>query len=202
MTNEEFIKSVSLEGEEWRDVVGYDYDYFISSYGRVIVGNKSWLDKNGVLHKRKPKILNPYINNWGYKVTAFVKNSKYVDIRIHRLVSLYFIPNPNNYPCIDHIDRNKTNNHYKNLKWCTQSMNMSNPLTKEAMSKAKSIPVVGISESGEVVLYKSAASTKKDGFMPSSVTKVCNGKSNKHRGYVFYYLSDYESLTKKVKERT
>ena len=36
MTNEEFIKSVSLEGEEWRDVVGYEGYYMISSYGRLL----------------------------------------------------------------------------------------------------------------------------------------------------------------------
>ena len=35
MTNEEFIKSVSLEGELWKDVVGYEGKYFISNFGRV-----------------------------------------------------------------------------------------------------------------------------------------------------------------------
>lgn len=196
MTNEEFIRSISFEGEEWRDVVGYDYDYFISSMGRLVVGNKHWIDKNGILHKRAPKLLRPHINSFGYKVSAFIKNSKRVDVKIHKLVALYFIPNPNNYQSIDHIDRNKTNNHVFNLRWCNQSMNMSNPLTKLAMSKAKSIPIVGISPNGKFVFYKSASATSKDGFSPTSVTKVCKGKNQTHNGYRFMYLSEYETLIK------
>lgn len=35
MTNEEFIKSISKEGEEWRDVVGFEGIYIISNYGRA-----------------------------------------------------------------------------------------------------------------------------------------------------------------------
>ena len=36
MTNEEFIKSISLEGEIWKDVIGYEETYMVSSYGRVV----------------------------------------------------------------------------------------------------------------------------------------------------------------------
>lgn len=36
MTNEEFIKSISLEGEIWKDVIGYEGLYMVSSFGRVI----------------------------------------------------------------------------------------------------------------------------------------------------------------------
>ena len=36
MTNEEFIESIRLEGEEWRDVVGYEKLYMVSSLGRIV----------------------------------------------------------------------------------------------------------------------------------------------------------------------
>ena len=49
--------------------------------------------------------------------------------RVHRLIALAFHPNENNYPVIDHIDRNKSNNKPSNLRWCTQKMNADN--TKE-----------------------------------------------------------------------
>lgn len=42
---------------------------------------------------------------------------------IHRLVALFYIPNPDNLPCINHIDGNKKNNHVDNLEWCTYSHN-------------------------------------------------------------------------------
>lgn len=56
---------------------------------------------------------------------------------MHRLVATAFIPNPNNYPCIDHIDTIKTNNHYLNLRWCTNSMNHLNPITRKRNSLSK-----------------------------------------------------------------
>lgn len=44
-------------------------------------------------------------------------------IYIHRLVALHFIENPENKPYVDHIDRDRTNNHVSNLRWATNSEN-------------------------------------------------------------------------------
>lgn len=45
------------------------------------------------------------------------------NMKVHRLVALHFIENPDNKPCVDHIDRDKTNNHVSNLRWATNSEN-------------------------------------------------------------------------------
>ncbi len=49
---------------------------------------------------------------------------------VHRLVAKAFIPNPNNYPCVNHKDENKSNNHADNLEWCTYKYNVQYSLKR------------------------------------------------------------------------
>lgn len=62
-------------------------------------------------------------NRDGYKVVALYKNNKSTAKTVHRLVALAFIPNPENKPCVNHIDGNKQNNNIENLEWVTYSEN-------------------------------------------------------------------------------
>ncbi len=76
-----------------------------------------------VFSKKSRKILKPYTNGQGY---MRVKLTNQKDMYIHRLVALHYIPNPHNYPEVDHIDRNRTNNDISNLRWADHSMNQQN----------------------------------------------------------------------------
>ena len=83
-----------------------DENYSISSDGRVY-------------SKRKNMFLKPYRNTKKYMcVDIYKKNT-----RVHRLVAENFIPNPNNYEQVNHIDGNKENNDVSNLEWCSNRMN-------------------------------------------------------------------------------
>lgn len=62
-------------------------------------------------------------NGNGYKFVVLRINKKSVVRYVHRLVGEHFIPNPDGYPEINHIDHNKANNHVSNLEWCTRQMN-------------------------------------------------------------------------------
>ena len=69
------------------------------------------------------KQMKTYINEYGYMKVYFRVNGKYKGTRIHRLVAIQFIKNPDNLGFINHKDGNKLNNHVSNLEWCTNAYN-------------------------------------------------------------------------------
>lgn len=71
------------------------------------------------------KIMSPTDDN-GYLRICLTKDGKRKFYRIHRLLAIQYIPNPDNLPEIDHIDRNKLNNDLSNLRWCDRTTNMNN----------------------------------------------------------------------------
>lgn len=91
----------NLDGEQWRDVAGYEGLYKVSNYGRV----KSFC-------KGDVKIRRPDLNNVGYLVIELYKGGKGKKFKIHRLVAEAFIPNPQNLPTVDHIFNNKFDNFF------------------------------------------------------------------------------------------
>lgn len=64
-------------------------------------------------------------NKDGYLRVVLYKEGKGKTIKVHRLVAQAFIPNPNNYPCVNHKDECKTNNCVDNLEWCDQKYNVN-----------------------------------------------------------------------------
>lgn len=97
----------------------------MSKFFKLIPGYEDYLvSENGeIFSTKRQKFLKPRKNEYGYLKINLYKNGKYKNFRVHRLVALTFIQNPNNYPIINHIDGNKLNNNISNLEWCTYSQN-------------------------------------------------------------------------------
>ena len=110
--------------EIWKDIKGYEGLYQISNIGRVksldrIV--KSRYDSTSLF---KERLLTPQRDTRGYKHVSLRKEGKSKHKRVHRLIALAFIPNPENKPEVNHIDGNKMNNGIDNLEWSTHSENI------------------------------------------------------------------------------
>lgn len=97
----------------FKEIEGYNNDYFITEDGDVISVKRG---KKILLKKR--------VNSRGYYYVNLCKNGKYKSICIHRLVGIYFVENNNGFNVLNHIDGNKLNNRYDNLEWCDQVHNM------------------------------------------------------------------------------
>lgn len=119
----------SLPNEEWRDIVGYEGLYQISSLGRI---------KRLVSPKCKKERLLAITKDLkhDYCRVMLSKENKARRFLIHRLLAEHFIPNPENKPCIDHINGIRDDNRLENLRWCTHLENNSFPLAKRNNSIA------------------------------------------------------------------
>src|SRR5690606_18439370 len=78
-----------------------------------------------IVKKHSGEIVKIRINKGGYKNANFkqAELNRFTNLLIHRILAQVFIPNPNNYKCVNHIDGDKQNNDLKNLEWCTGSQN-------------------------------------------------------------------------------
>tara|TARA_R100001015_G_C4456993_1_gene45176 strand:- start:68 stop:535 length:468 start_codon:yes stop_codon:yes gene_type:complete len=83
-------------------------------------------DDGRVQNKKTKRFLKQSLDNKGYYRVNLYKNNNRKLFKIHRLVALHYLDNVEGKNVIDHIDRNKTNNHISNLRWCNHSENRSN----------------------------------------------------------------------------
>lgn len=113
-------------------------------------------------------------------------------INVHRLIAETFIPNPENLPCVNHIDEDKTNNNVDNLEWVTYKENINYGTHNERAAKNKigkmptSKPVAQYDKEGNLInTYNSMlAASRALNLDRGSISKACHGKLKTCGGFI------------------
>lgn len=167
----------NLPGEEWKLVNGTE-DYYISNLGRF----KRVTHKGDCLRKL-------HQDSEGY-LRANIDHKK---LRVHRLVAEAFLPNPNNYPVVDHLDNCKSNNRWDNLEWVTQQENTRRAAEDGLLGTRDTRMVLAINEFDQAYLFDNGAECAR--FIDSdirAVTKTLAGKQPTVKGCKVFRLGDFE----------
>lgn len=139
--SERWRNAKPLKGEKWK-VIDWLGDmspntYYVSNFGRI---------KRYLRSRERCDIVLPSPDTKGYcRVNLhFAEGDKC--IKVHRLVAMAFVPNPEKKPMLDHIDGDKGNNRATNLRWVTVKENNNNPVTKNRLLVALSTARLSISK--------------------------------------------------------
>ena len=180
-----------MKEEIWRDIAGYEGLYQISNMGRIKSLGRTVPSKGGSKQYRKERILKTVTNTNGYwYVDLHNGNGKRKTFSIHRLVCEAFHPNPENKPCVNHIDENKANNAASNLEWCTYKENNNHGTHNARVAKALSKPVGQYTRDGELIkVWQSIMEVQRQlGFNNGYICKAVQGKRKTVYGYVWKYV--------------
>ena len=160
---------------EWKDIKGYEGLYQINTSGEIKTLRSNKIMKYGYTTK-------------GYKQVGLYKNKKCKHLYVHRLVAEAFIPNPNNYPIINHKDENKLNNCVNNLEWCTNQYN----LTYKNAQKNRKRSVIQYNTKGKFIKKWECIKEveKKLNIANPNICKVCCGFRKTAGGYIWRYAND------------
>lgn len=163
-----------------KPIPGFD-GYFATYEGEIISYKRGKREIKTINHGKK-----------GYCTIGLTPDGeKYQNQRIHRMVALAWIPNPNNYPQVNHKDGNKKNNKVSNLEWADSKQQIRHAYDNNLIAM-KYKPVLQADLEGNIIReYKSVTdAANATGGTPSGISACCKGKQITSKGFCWFYKDD------------
>lgn len=163
-------------GEIWGDIKEFEGLYQVSTWGRV-------------RSIRTGKLLTKWYDKKGYCYVTISKQGKKVNKIVHRIVAETFIPNTENKPTVDHIDRDKDNNYVCNLRWATYEEQRDN-----SNSGRPKTPIVATINGINYSFSSQAECAKVLSLDKGQIGDCIRGRQKTHKGYTFRYLESSDTI--------
>lgn len=183
--------------EIWKDVAIESYGdfYEVSNLGKVRSKDRDYKTSNGVVVKRKGKLLANSLQNNGYHTNSYTINNKCVIISLHKIVALTFIPKEDlTKNMVNHKNGNKIDNRVDNLEWCTAKENSEHSysmgLSKKGKHHYSTRPIGKFTLEGDLIETFDCLPQIKDkyGFNIKNIHCVIVGKRNKAHDFIWKYV--------------
>lgn len=174
------FQNLEIKEDEWKEILPKYPGY--------------WINKKGEVKGKRGELLTSHINLGGYKIINIISyDNRQLKESLHRLLALIFIPNPENKKYVDHINRNKLDNHISNLRWCTATENNSNRTLSNMKGTPRKVIQLDLDDN-EIKIWDSMVDITKELNIPhSNISKVCSGERQTAGGFKWKYV-DYETI--------
>ena len=165
-----------------KDIEGFEGLYAVTTDGQVYSYRRKKYLKQSWSHS----------SNDGYLQVTLCKDGFKKIMKVHRLVAEAYIPNPNNYDTIDHINGIKEDNRVENLQWMSRRDNIMKYVKGENTNmygnKKRSVKCLDTNEIFESI----NAAAKAMGLDSGSISKVCRGEMTHTKNFHFEFVIEEE----------
>lgn len=170
----------------WKKFIyeGQETDYSVSTEGEVRKDTTNYILSQS--------------SQQDYKFVGLIINGKQKRMRVHRMVALTFIDNPDNKPYVNHINGNRSDNNVENLEWVTPSENTQHAVDTGLFKSGRTRAVIQYNLNGEqMATFESASeAARQTGGSQSKITMCCRRQRDSANDYQWRYYDDIQDVQK------
>ena len=170
----------------WKKFIyeGQETDYSVSTEGEVRKDTTNYILSQS--------------SQQDYKFVGLIINGKQKRMRVHRMVALAFIDNPDNKPYVNHINGNRSDNNVENLEWVTPSENTQHAVDTGLFKSNRARAVIQYNLNGEqMATFESASeAARQTGGSQSKITMCCRRQRDSANDYQWRYYDDIQDVQK------